>query len=131
MQVDEPQVGPGSSAGKPSAAKAKQKKAPFYKAKAEARSSGEVQADRFAVILTEGRGASRPGKQDDQRRLSHQKLGALKKPGLGMRVMRQPAQESQECALWLLSKKNSSLTTRFTSRWCSSRVSNQCFLSRI
>ena len=62
MQVDEP---PGRSAGKP-AAKAKQKKAPFYKAKAEARSSGEVQADRPAVILTEGRGASRPGKQDNE-----------------------------------------------------------------
>ena len=66
MQVDEPQVSPGSSAGKPSATKAKQKKAPFYKAKAEARSSGEVQAGRPAVILTEGRGASRPGKQDDE-----------------------------------------------------------------
>ena len=61
MQVDEPQVSPGSSAGKPSATKAKQKKAPFYK-----RSSGEVQADRPAVVLTEGRGASRPGKQDDE-----------------------------------------------------------------
>ena len=66
LQVDEPQVSPGSSAGKPSATKAKQKKAPFYKAKAEARSSGEVQAGRPAVILTEGRGASRPGKQDDE-----------------------------------------------------------------
>ena len=46
MQVDEPQVSPGCSAGKPSATKAKQKKAPFYKVKAESRSSGEVQADR-------------------------------------------------------------------------------------
>ena len=65
MQVDEPRTSPGSVAGKTAATKAKQKKAPFYKAKAEARSSGEGQADRPAVILTEGRGASRPEKQDD------------------------------------------------------------------
>ena len=66
MQVDEPKVSPGPGAGKPLAAKAKQKKAPFYKAKAKARSSGEVQADMPAVILTEGRGASRPEGQKDE-----------------------------------------------------------------
>ena len=55
---------PGTDAGKKAVAKAKQKKAPFYKAKAEARSSDEGHAGRPAVILKEGLGVSRPESQD-------------------------------------------------------------------
>ena len=109
-----------------------------------------MQADRPAVVLTEGRGVSRPGKQDDEEEKAGGGVTLKEGPGVTRptaeeaispkaggpketrtRVMSQPAQENQVRGLWLWSKKNSNLTTLFTSRWCSSRVSNQCFLSRI
>ena len=41
-------------------------------------------------------------------RLTRQRLEALKEPGPGMRVIWQPAQESQECALWRVKEEQQS-----------------------